>query len=950
MKHVLLLIVFILLASSFFAFSSDVGKNNFDIIKIISDIFKPIFDSVNRLINPETVNVKEEKPTETIEEVITEPTTELEPKETNREYITIGLKFKKGYNMISIPYGTIISKENIKQLQEIGNWYEYDTLSNKYIISKDIKAGTGYYVNAEKESTSSLKAINPEKITYNLEKGWNLIASPPKETDISIFKDEGIDKIYTLEDDRYYEIETIEPGIGYWILAPEDTIITIEAIPRPAEPETCDITDCTTITTPGYHALCNDIYTTISSGACINIESNDVELDGNGYTITGSGLGRGIKVDSYNSSYIYDLTVQNFNYCFYFVSNSNNTLINTIANNSQHGFYFYSSSNNILTNNTANSNSDVGIHLFSSFNNNLINNMASNNYNGIFLYSSNNNSLINNTVLNNSPMGIMLDSYSNNNTLINNSANLNNQNGIYLFRSSFNIINNNELQNNSIRGLEFGHSYSNNIIGNKIQNNLETGVYVYYSSNNTFVSNTIQTNQYRGIILSHSLFNIFDHNNIQNHSRTGIKVILNSNYNNFTNNSYNFNEDGIFISDSSNNNLINNVISNIEYDAISISSSFYNTLNNNTINTCGDCGIHLRDSTNNTINNNSISNCESDDAIHIQYSNMNNISNNLLFNNEAGIDFQHSSENTANYNIITNNDQGLRITDSYNNNLNENRICENIQDIYLSDTSTNFWEGNTCNTTSPGTHDDYCDYWCGEETCVDLYDSEMPMCPPYGDYDPLTSDWAVCSKGPNPSLSPFIRIYKNVTICNGCYTYPGITIESDNITVDFSNSTIGPVWLENREGVTIKNAQIKYKSIGGIHGGLVLDNSYNNNFENIKIKHTDSEAENWGVYLIRSSNNTFTDITSYGFGTGIALIDNIPDTEDNTFNEIIACCNGIDIASVSSSPYSADDNNNIDCTACGTTSLSTYGGTIVTGNIGPSYCSSFDCDMLLDCE
>ena len=864
MKDKLILIVFILLASSFFVFATDIEKNKFDIITIISDIFKSIVDNFKTEPELTEPSLKETELAETeLTETNVEKTSigietngeikkEIKPVKEKVDYETYEIKFEKEYNMVSISAGTNLPDKKIGELLDVGTWYEYDTLTNKYKQVKTIEAGKAYYVKAEKENTISFEAVIPESITYKLKKGWNLIASPPEPIKVSVFTDKGIEKVYTLEGETYYEISILEPGEGYWIRAEEDINITIDlgTRPRPAEPETCDITDCTVITTPGYHALCNDIYM-VGSGSCINIQTNDVELNGQEYNISGDGISdtKGIFVDADNIS-IHDCVVEYF---------------------------------------------DQGIHIdWGTSNNLVITNILNSNHRGVFIIG-NSNSKINNNLFQDNYDGIVLGDDSIHNIIDNNTI-LNSEHYAIQYQvGSYNNFTNNQVFGGVI-GLRLQETEYNLVEGNSFSNNTGGGIFLY-KANNTNISNNIVVNQtgyvsYGGYMLDASSNNTLSNNTAMDLGYISYYLYTDSQYNTILN-CKDINGGGFVVDfDSNYNNISNNLIINSTRNGIKTSGSSFNYFYNNTIYNSNAEGLKIK--------------------LYGSYA----VENNYFINNticdSGGEDIEY--------------DPGLLLI---NNNFTEN----------------------TCNTTSPGTHDDYCDSWCVEEDCIDLYDPDMPMCAPYGDYDPLTSDWAVCSKSPNPSSSQFIRIYKNATICNGCYTNPTITIESDNIIVDFSNSTIGPIWLENREGVIIKNAQIQYHPSGYIHGGLVLDNSNNNNFENLKIKDkVEVGTVDWGVYVIRSSNNTFTDITSYGFNTGIRLVDNNPDTENNNFYEITSCCNEIDISEISSSPYSADDDNSIDCIACGTTALSSYGGTTVTGNIGPSYCSSFDCDMLLDCE
>jgi parallel beta-helix repeat protein len=208
-----------------------------------------------------------------------------------------------------------------------------------------------------------------------------------------------------------------------------------------------EITDCTTITSPGEYRLVNDIIDS-SASTCINIQANDVVLDCQGYTIDG--------VYSTNS------------YGIYIYQHSNITIKNCIVTNWYNGVYLYSSNSNTLLNITANSNAYSGIFLRSSSSNILSNIITNSNYYGIDILVSNSNTLLNITA-NSNDYGILLSS-SNSNTLLNITANSNGY-GIYLINlASSNTIENSVIRSNSRYGI-YLYSVGNNLIYNNLLNN-----------------------------------------------------------------------------------------------------------------------------------------------------------------------------------------------------------------------------------------------------------------------------------------------------------------------------------------------------------------------------------------------------------------------------------------------------------------------------------------------
>ncbi|WP_157533249.1 right-handed parallel beta-helix repeat-containing protein, partial [Haloferax profundi] len=77
--------------------------------------------------------------------------------------------------------------------------------------------------------------------------------------------------------------------------------------PVAAASQSTSVSTCTTISQPGVYDITANL--TNSSASCLDIESDDVVLNGNGHTITGNGSGVGIAVG--NGTAISNVTVRN---------------------------------------------------------------------------------------------------------------------------------------------------------------------------------------------------------------------------------------------------------------------------------------------------------------------------------------------------------------------------------------------------------------------------------------------------------------------------------------------------------------------------------------------------------------------------------------------------------------------------------------------------------------
>jgi len=227
------------------------------------------------------------------------------------------------------------------------------------------------------------------------------------------------------------------------------------------------------------------IYTlTTYVNGTIKIDEDSLTLDGDGYTIAGSGGNCGVYLENRINTTVKNCVVSNF-YCGIRLSyGSSNTLTNNTTNDNDVGISLLSSSLNILTNNRANDNDAVGINLLSSPSNTLTNNTANNNGKGIGLSSSSSNILTNNRANDSDVVGINLSS-SSSNILTNNRAN-NNWWGILIGYSSSNILIDNTVNNNSLYGIyllcsNYNEIYNNNFIDNSTQAYVDEG-----SSDNVF--------------------------------------------------------------------------------------------------------------------------------------------------------------------------------------------------------------------------------------------------------------------------------------------------------------------------------------------------------------------------------------------------------------------------------------------------------------------------------
>ncbi|MHC4271498.1 MAG: right-handed parallel beta-helix repeat-containing protein [Planctomycetota bacterium] len=261
----------------------------------------------------------------------------------------------------------------------------------------------------------------------------------------------------------------------------------------------------------------------------IQIDEDNLILDGAGYNVTGDETGHGVYLSGRTGVIVRNLYIEGFSHGIYLYKSIGNTITdNIVSSNKTSGIYLSHSNGNALTGNNT-SNNHKGIFLYSSGSNILTANITANNYSGIYLYDNcNSNILIDNTATENSH-GIYLYK-SCGNTLTSNIANSNDYHGIYLYDNcNTNNLTANTTNWNHNRGIYFYNSSDNALIGNTTSHNFP-GIYFYYNcTNNTLINNTTANNYY-GIYLYYNCNNneIYNNNFIDNQTQAYTQVEMSS--------------------------------------------------------------------------------------------------------------------------------------------------------------------------------------------------------------------------------------------------------------------------------------------------------------------------------------------------------------------------------------------------------------------------------------
>jgi len=456
------------------------------------------------------------------------------------------------------------------------------------------------------------------------------------------------------------------------------------------------------------------------NGTCFSIFTDNIVVDGGGYTITGNG-----SVNTYGivlGTTLNNVTVQNFhvtNSYYGIISYGGSGLTiqnNNASNNTYYGIYYRDGNNTIIRNNTVDSNGQYGIFIYSNSrvatNNTLEYNTVRNNpYAGIMFgnsgsYNTTGNTASYNTACDNGVLGGKKDI----NTTSNNTGDYNtcdeagwNDDGITgcsyscgcgcdaceectykLNGSECNTVNVTANINHSgsrcinapinfedktfdcksytITGVGNQHGiYQNSNNGTTVKNcilvNWSTAFYATNSNTNTFENNTaLACNQ--GIVVYNTLRSVLTDNTVQD---CGSRCYYLNNGN----------------------------------DANSS-----HTVTNNTAFNCSN-GFRLWRTHNNTITGNTAENC-TQDGFHLFHSGSNLFNENIARNNTLdGFYLGTSSDNnTLTGNVVRQNRYGLNLTESANNSILSNTICNNTLADISTDGTLNTGNTNRCDNTT----------------------------------------------------------------------------------------------------------------------------------------------------------------------------------------------------------------------------------------------------------
>ncbi|MEM3505164.1 MAG: NosD domain-containing protein [Archaeoglobaceae archaeon] len=613
-------------------------------------------------------------------------------------------------------------------------------------------------------------------------------------------------------------------------------------MPTPSPPT--DISQCMDITQSGYYKLNKSISGLLSGkDYCIKISANNVVLDGQGFSITGTGSGKGIFVQANNVT-IKNVSVSRYSYGIYLESSSNNIIENNTLWNNGWGIYLYFSKNNTIANNTI-SNNKFGIHLSSS-SDNIVKNNSFTNCGLLVAHSYNNrveNNLVNgkplvylentsNQIISNAGQVILVNS---NNITIRDLVISNASVGIELWNSSNVSIRDCTISGNYYFGIYLYNS-SNNVIENSvISKNTDGGsIYLWDSSNNSIENCTISNNYY-GIYLWNSSNNVIKNCTIYDNYEDGISLKSSSYGNAIENCTISNNYYGIYLRASSNNVIKNCNIFDNSNDGIYLESSLSNVIKDNKISD-NDDGIYLRYSSNNILENITVSGNKY--GIYFYYSDNNIIKNCTIFgNNYDGIYLKASDDNLIENNIISGNKgNGIQLQ-AFNNHIKNCTISDNNEDgIYLYYSTNNVIENNTISGNYFGIS---LFFFSNNNVIKNNNFTNCGLVVSYYSYNKVENNFV------NGKPLVYLENAFDKTINDAGQV---ILVNSNNITIRdlvISNASVG-IELLSSSNVSIRNSTITHNK----HGAIFLGFSGNNLIENNTLS-----KNGYSIYFSSSSNN-----------------------------------------------------------------------------------------------
>ncbi|MBI4176710.1 MAG: right-handed parallel beta-helix repeat-containing protein, partial [Candidatus Aenigmarchaeota archaeon] len=340
---------------------------------------------------------------------------------------------------------------------------------------------------------------------------------------------------------------------------------------------------------PGSWKLVQNITANLpnSSSICIELLSDNVTIDCQGYALIGNGNGFGIYTGNKSGLVTANCTVENFTTGISGATGKDNVFANNRLINNSVGFAVVSTGNRASGNTFLGGSAGIGILDISA------------------LTDPNNTIIENNTFLNIS-IALRIGGGASNTSVINNTVR-NSSVGIDIHISSLTTVKNNAISDSNI-AIRLGLFSGSNTISSNVINNSPTGIFSFANTNNSISGNTITgflpATQWTGVHISTASSSLIQGNTISKYD-TGIKLSF-SNSITINNNTLSQNTIDVNIDPSENNTITGNILTSSGTGLVILDSN-YNLVKDNRI-TNNSIGINITNGTSNTIYNNVFNN------------------------------------------------------------------------------------------------------------------------------------------------------------------------------------------------------------------------------------------------------------------------------------------------------------------------------------------------------
>ena len=142
---------------------------------------------------------------------------------------SITVDYQSGWNMVGLPlevedayYQTLFPDAFNNAMYSFNGSYS----PVEYLVP-----GTGYLIRLSDGGTVEFSGTTIDELTISLTEGWNLISGISTSLPVDVLYNSGLvvsNGIYAF-DGSYYNAETIDPGMGYWVRALADGEITLSS-------------------------------------------------------------------------------------------------------------------------------------------------------------------------------------------------------------------------------------------------------------------------------------------------------------------------------------------------------------------------------------------------------------------------------------------------------------------------------------------------------------------------------------------------------------------------------------------------------------------------------------------------------------------------------------------------------------------------------------------------